>query len=68
MRRLVPAVIGRLSDAQTEATFPDDPLGSPIPTRQFLISLHGHLNYHLGQIDYLRRILTRGTAIEYAQL
>jgi hypothetical protein len=68
IRRLVPAVIGRMSDAQMEATFPDDPLGSPISTRQFLVSLHGHLNYHLGQIDYLRRILTHGSAIEYTQL
>jgi len=68
LRRLVPGVIERLTDAQMEAKFPDDPLGSPVPTRQFLISLHGHLNYHLGQIDYLRRILTRGTAVEYVHL
>lgn len=26
--------------------------------RQFLRHLYGHMNYHLGQIDYLRRILS----------
>jgi hypothetical protein len=34
-------------------------------TQQFVIHLHGHLNYHLGQIDYLRRILTREPAVKY---
>lgn len=27
-------------------------------TQQFLLHLYGHLNYHLGQINYLRRILS----------
>jgi hypothetical protein len=31
-----------------------------------LIHLAGHLNYHLGQIDYLRRVLTSDGAIELA--
>src|SRR5699024_11146443 len=26
-------------------------------TAQMLIHLHGHLNYHLGQVNYLRRML-----------
>lgn len=30
--------------------------------------LHGHLNYHLGQIDYLRRVLTGEGAIQLASL
>jgi hypothetical protein len=33
-----------------------------------LIHLHGHFNYHLGQIDYLRRILTEGATVQYAGL
>ena len=37
-------------------------------TRQFLIHLNGHLNYHLGQVDYLRRITTGKGAIELAGL
>jgi Protein of unknown function (DUF664) len=67
IRCIVPSVLRQLSDAQIQAPFPEDPLGAPLSTQQFLIHLHGHLNYHLGQIDYLRRILTRGTAIEYAR-
>jgi len=68
LRSMVPSVISQLSDAQMQARVPGDPLGSPVSTQQFLIHLHGHLNYHLGQIDYLRRMLTRGPAVEYAQL
>lgn len=31
-------------------------LGMPLSTQAFLIRLHGRLNYHLGQLDYLRRL------------
>ncbi len=58
VRGFVPRVIEGLSEAELEARFPEDPLGGPISTRQYLIHLHGHLNYHLGQINYLRRMLT----------
>lgn len=68
VRALVPGVIRQLSDEQLEATVPENPMRSPLSTRQFLIHLNGHLNYHLGQIDYLRRVLARGGAIEYATL
>ena len=54
----VPRVIAGLSAAQLDARFPEDPLGGPLSTRQFLIHLYGHLDYHLGQINYLRRMLT----------
>jgi len=33
-----------------------------------LMHLEGHLNYHLGQIDYLRRVLTGDSAISLAEL
>jgi uncharacterized damage-inducible protein DinB len=66
--RLVPSVIAQLSDAQMHAPFPENPLDAPLSTQQFLIHLYGHLSYHLGQIDYLRRILTQGGAVEYARL
>lgn len=63
---LVPRVISALSGPQLGANYPENILGSPATTQQVLISLHGHLNYHLGQIDYLRRILTEGRAVEFA--
>ena len=68
VRRLVPSAIEQLSQARMQERFPEDPFGAPISTQSFLISVHGHLNYHLGQIDYLRRILTQGNAVEYVQL
>jgi hypothetical protein len=33
-----------------------------------LIHLNGHLNYHLGQIDYLRRFATGRAAIDLASI
>jgi hypothetical protein len=68
IQRVIPPIIGQLSDTQMQATFPGEPFGSPNSTQRFLIHLLGHLNYHLGQIDYRRRILDSGTAVEYAQL
>lgn len=55
---LIPGVVTQLSDEALDTPFPEPVLGVPLPTRQFLIHLNGHLNYHLGQIDYLRRVLT----------
>ncbi|MBZ5578998.1 MAG: DUF1572 domain-containing protein [Acidobacteriia bacterium] len=68
VQELIPRVISTLSREECEALFPEDILGAPGATQQVLISLHGHLNYHLGQIDYLRRVLTGGAAVDYAGL
>ncbi len=35
-----------------ETPFPVEVFGHPMSTRFFLIHLAGHLNYHLGQVDY----------------
>ncbi|MBI2688339.1 MAG: DinB family protein [Acidobacteria bacterium] len=51
-----------------ETKFPENVLGPDLSTRQFLMHLLGHLNYHLGQIDYLRRITTGDGAIKLAGL
>jgi len=55
---LIPGVIERVTDATWDETFPENVLGEPLTHRQFVVHLYGHLNYHLGQIDYLRRVLT----------
>ena len=60
---MVPAIVAGLADSALEKEFPEVVLGKPLSTRQFLAHLHGHLNYHLGQIDYLRRTLTAQGAI-----
>jgi hypothetical protein len=68
VRVLVPRVIGALSEQQLAAIYPEQVLSVPITTRQFLIHLNGHLNYHLGQIDYLRRFVTNNGALKLANL
>ncbi|HRI21128.1 MAG TPA: DinB family protein [Panacibacter sp.] len=37
--------------------FPSKVLGYEMTTGYFLLHLYGHLNYHLGQINYHRRLL-----------
>jgi len=64
LKETIPDIVSGLSDAVLDATYPQEVLGAPVSTRKFLIHLQGHLNYHLGQIDYLRRILTEGTALQ----
>ena len=65
---LVVPIVSGLSAAQLEVSFPLDFLGRPLSTGATLIHIDGHLNWHLGQIDYLRRILTGSGAIALATL
>ncbi len=60
---LIPGVVARLPAARWDDQFPEDVLGEPLTNRQFVVHLYGHLNYHLGQIDYLRRTLTGDGAL-----
>lgn len=56
---LVAGVFESLSDSRWDDMFPEQVLpGGPVTNRQFVVHLYGHLNYHLGRIDYLRRALT----------
>lgn len=64
---IMPVLIG-LTPAQLDAAYPQDFLGQPVSTRAMLIHLYGHLNWHLGQIDYLRRVLSASGAIALASL
>jgi hypothetical protein len=68
VHRMVPRVIEGLADERLAAPYPEEFNGAPISTRQFLIHLSGHLSYHLGQIDYLRRFATGDGAIPLAGL
>jgi hypothetical protein len=47
-----------ISDEQLQEIYPAEVLGYPMTTLYFLIHLQAHLNYHLGQINYHRRILS----------
>lgn len=54
------AMLGRVLDApiDTSAVYPEEVLGSPMTTGFFLIHLFGHLNWHRGQVNYHRRLVT----------
>lgn len=47
-----------LTPERLAANFPIEVFGKPMTTSFFLIHLSGHLNYHLGQINYHRRLLS----------
>lgn len=60
---LICGIVSGLSSETLDSLYPENVLGIPLTTRQFLIHLLSHLNYHLGQIDAIRRIVTQGEAI-----
>lgn len=62
-RTLIGRVLGSLGEDALDSTYPERNDGVPVSTRQFLVHLFGHLSYHLGQVDYVRRIVTGGGAI-----
>lgn len=54
---LIKSTLSNFTDAQMEAEFPvvfDDAYNS---NSYVLVRLYAHLDYHLGQVNYLRRIL-----------
>jgi hypothetical protein len=68
VQELVVKVIAGLSESELAATHPERVLEIDVSSHDLLVHLHGHLNFHLGQIDYLRRILTEGSAVAFAGL
>ncbi|WP_210515511.1 DinB family protein [Hymenobacter terricola] len=62
---VVERTLTALTEAQLQTAYPDEVLGDPMTTQAFLIHLYGHLTYHLGQIDYHRRLLTQGQALQF---
>jgi len=57
LRDAIPTVIENLSEKQLETEYPEVVLERATSTRECLIHLYGHLNWHLGQVNYVRRIL-----------
>ena len=66
LHRTIPAIVESLTPEQLDATYPEQVFTVPMTTQTFVIHLEGHLNWHLGQIDYLRRALTTNGAIKLA--
>ena len=46
-----------MDEAELEKIFPINVLGYEMTTAYFISHLYGHLNYHLGQINYHRRLM-----------
>lgn len=57
-KKVVGEVLAELSDEALHETFPINVFGKEMSTEFFLIHLYGHLNYHLGQVNYHRRLLS----------
>jgi len=55
--KIVHSSLDQLSEEDLKKEYPIEALGYPMTTEYFLIHLFGHLNYHLGQINYHRRLL-----------
>lgn len=54
---IVIKTLGQLSANDLEKEYPLEALGYKMTTEYFLVHLFGHLSYHLGQINYHRRLL-----------
>jgi len=57
MKAVVLTTLESFPETQLAETYPLEPLGYTMTTDYFLLHLSGHLNYHLGQINYHRRLL-----------
>lgn len=58
LKRSLNGIFESLSGEQIKQEYPME-IPFKATTRGFLIHLYGHLNYHLGQINYVRRILAK---------
>ena len=56
---VVDSALDTITAEQFEALYPIEVFGHPMTTEYFLIHLATHLTYHLGQINYHRRLLDK---------
>ncbi len=54
---LIENTLQSLSQEQLQAPHPEQVLGYPMSNEYFLIHLLAHFSYHLGQINYHRRVV-----------
>ena len=53
----VESTLPKLETAALDQNYPVDVFGKPMSTGYFLVHLTGHLGYHLGQVNYHRRMI-----------
>lgn len=56
-KEAVTQTLSAVDPALLDKPYPIEVFGKPMTALYFLIHLAGHLNYHLGQINYHRRLL-----------
>lgn len=61
--RVVPQTVAGLGSGELDAEYPEPVAGVRLNTGDFLVHLAAHLSYHLGQLDYHRRIVTGGAPL-----
>ena len=57
-QEVVEMALNSMRNEQLSDIYPENLLGYEMTVHYFLVHLSGHLNYHLGQINYHRRILS----------
>ena len=55
-KKVITRVLGSLTESDLKKTFPVKLSNNEVSTEYLIIHLYGHLNYHLGQINYHRRL------------
>jgi uncharacterized damage-inducible protein DinB len=61
-RAAVRAAAARTTDERLGEDYPEVIAGVRVATGEYLVHLVSHFAYHLGQLDYHRRVVTRQTA------
>jgi len=61
-REAVRSGLSRLTPALLQEDYPEPIAGMTVATGEYLVHLATHLTYHLGQIDYHRRVVTGNSA------
>lgn len=56
-KSVVRDTLEQISKKEMEKLYPQQVLDEPVSTQHFLMHLLSHLNYHLGQINYHRRMI-----------
>jgi uncharacterized damage-inducible protein DinB len=57
-KRTVESTLSALPAERLHQIYPEDVIGMRMPTGRFLLHLATHAAHHLGQVGYLRRIVT----------
>ncbi|MFN3840693.1 MAG: DinB family protein [Cyclobacteriaceae bacterium] len=56
-KKVVHSTLAKLEESTLQKEYPLQTLGYPMTTSYFLLHLYGHFTYHLGQINYHRRLI-----------